>query len=242
MATAAIPSPPQRQTEPVRDQGVISEGGGEWRVVFRGVDWETYSNLVDSCREGSPIKLAFDGRDLEIMTTGNQHEIFKTRIGRMVDALTEELEIAVRSVDQTTWKRPAVDRGLEADHTYYFTEDKQLAADDAPARGSNRVDDYPNPDLAIEIDLSRSKVDRPAIYAALKVPEVWRFDGRTMVIERLTAEGAYSMVERSGFMPIDAVEITRWLLEGLSSQEIPWIRRFRAWVREDLVRRVEAPQ
>lgn len=242
MATAAIPSPPQPQTDPALDQGVISEVSGEWRVVFRGVDWETYGKLVDSCPEGSPIKLAFDGRDLEIMTTGNQHEMFKTRIGRMVDALTEELDIAVRSVGQTTWKRPAVNRGLEADHSYYFTEDKQLAADDALARDSNRVDDYPNPDLAIEIDLSRAKVDRPAIYAALKIPEVWRFDGRTMIIERLTPEGTYLKVERSGFIPIDAVEITRWLHEGLSSQEIPWIRSFRAWVRDELAPRAGGPK
>jgi Uma2 family endonuclease len=237
MATAAIPSPPQRQTATASNPGVIPHSSGEWRVVFRGVDWETYSKLIDSCREGSPIKLAFDGRDLEIMTTGNQHEIFKTLIGRMVDALTEELDIAVRSVGQTTWKRPALNRGLEADHTYYFSEAKQLAADDALARDSNRVDDYPNPDLAIEIDLSRSKVDRPAIYAALMVPEVWRFDGRTMLIERITPEGFYSKVERSSFIPIDAVEISQWLLDGRASKEIPWIRRFRAWIRDELTPR-----
>jgi hypothetical protein len=37
------------------------------------------------------------------------------------------------------------------------------------------IEDYPNPDLAITIGISRSKIDRAGIYAALKVPELWRF-------------------------------------------------------------------
>ena len=37
------------------------------------------------------------------------------------------------------------------------------------ARGSNDVADYPNPDLAIEVDISPSQLDRPEIYAKLQV-------------------------------------------------------------------------
>ena len=37
--------------------------------------------------------------------------------------------------------------------------------------GSNLVADYPNPDLAIEIDISRPRADRQAIYAALGVTD-----------------------------------------------------------------------
>ena len=39
------------------------------------------------------------------------------------------------------------------------------------------IADYPNPDLAIEIDISPPEVDREGIYKSLKVAEIWRFDG-----------------------------------------------------------------
>ena len=100
--------------------------------------------------------------------------------------------------------------------------------------------DYPNPDLAIEVDLSPSKIDRPGIYAALRVAEVWRFDGkrREIVIERLTDDGTYQPVDGSGFLPVRAEEVGRWVLEEDSRDGSPWARGLRAWVRAELAPRL----
>ena len=73
--------------------------------------------------------------------------------------------------------------------------------------GSNDVADYPNPDLAIEVDISPPEIDRAGIYAALMVSEVWRFDGQQVHIDRLNAEGKYEAVEASGFLPVTAEDI-----------------------------------
>ena len=61
------------------------------------------------------------------------------------------------------------------------------------AKIDRAIADYPNPDLAIEVDVSPSKIDRPGIYAALRVAELWRFDGdhEQVIIERLGADGSY---------------------------------------------------
>ena len=40
----------------------------------------------------------------------------------------------------------------------------------------------PPPDLAIEIDMTSPSIPRLPIYCALGIPEVWRFDGETMVL------------------------------------------------------------
>ena len=37
----------------------------------------------------------------------------------------------------------------------------------------------PPPDLALEVEGTRSALDRMGVYAGLGIPEVWRYDGDT---------------------------------------------------------------
>ncbi len=211
----------------------------EERVVIQDVDWSFYEQLVDSIPEGVNIHVDYDGKDLEIMSLSPFHDGIKKRLGRFVELTGEELEVPCTGLGSTTWKRPEVARGLEADECYYFAWEKLAAADEAMTRMSGDVADYPNPDLAIEVDLSQSKIDRPAIYAALRVAEVWRFDGerRLIVIDRLADDGAYHPVEGSEFLPVRAEEVARWVLEEDFRDGSAWARRLRAWVRAELAPR-----
>ncbi len=156
------------------------------RVVFRDVDWSFYEQLVDSIPEGNDIHVDYDGRDLEVMAKGRKHERINRRLDLLVVIIADEWNIRFTGLSETTWKRPAISRGLESDNAYYFLPEK-LAQDAAASdRGSDDIADYPNPDLAIEVDISRPQVDRAGIYAALDVAEVWRFDDGSLIIERLT--------------------------------------------------------
>jgi Uma2 family endonuclease len=105
------------------------------------------------------------------------------------------------------------------------------------AKHSKDIADYPNPDLAIEVDISRPKIDRPGIYAALGVAEVWRFGDDQLVIERLSEDGTFVAVDTSGFLPIRAEEIVRWVVKEDISDESARARRLRAWVQAELVTR-----
>ena len=96
---------------------------------------------------------------------------------------------------------------------YYFLPEKLAAGRRGLERGSEDIADYPNPDLAIEVDISPPQVDRAGIYAALRVAEIWRLDGDRVIIERLTPEGTYEAVDASGFLPVRAEEIRRWIIE-----------------------------
>jgi hypothetical protein len=115
-----------------------------------------------------------------------------------VEIVAEECEIPFKSAGQTTWKRPEVARGLESDECYFFLAEKLDAVAEAKARRSRKIADYPNPDLGIEVDISPPKIDRPGIYAALRVAEVWRFEGdhEQIIIERLGEDGSYHSVDR----------------------------------------------
>ena len=63
--------------------------------------------------------------------------------------------------------RRGLDRAIESDLCYYFDRAKMAPA--AAAADSNNIDDYPNPDLAVEVDVSPPKIDRSGIYAAHSV-------------------------------------------------------------------------
>jgi len=98
----------------------------------------------------------------------------------------------------------------------------------------NDVAAYPNPDLAIEVDISAPQADRAAIYAAMGVAEVWTFDGQTLTIERLDEHGRYQPVERSGFLRVRADQVPRWLTAEDVSDYDAWIRRVREWAGKEL--------
>jgi len=210
------------------------------RVVIRGVDWGFYEQLADSISERCHIQVDYDGKDVEIMSPSLLHEIDKTLLSRVVELVAEECEIPFMGAGQTTWKRPDVTRGLEADESYFFHADKLDAVASGKARRSLDIADYPNPDLGIEVDMSPPKIDRPGIYAALKVAEVWRFDGerQDLVIERLKDDGTYRAVDRSSFLPVYAAEIRRWVVEEDSHDESAWARRLLAWVRAEVAPRL----
>ena len=200
------------------------------RVVFRDVDWSFYEALVDSIPASSNVHVAYDGRDLEFMGKGPNHEKRNRRLNRLIDIIAEEWGLDYTGLGETTWKRRRLSRGLEADQCYDFLPEKLAREAEASNRGSDDIADYPDPDLAIEVDISRPQVDRAGIYAALGVTEVWRFDGDALVIERLTPDGKYTPVDSSGFLPVRAEEVRRWILEDPLSER-DWARWARAEIR-----------
>ncbi len=207
--------------------------------MIRGLDWELYDRLSDAIGERQHVYLAYDGKDLEIMTKGREHEGFRDLFGWFVKVVTFEWRIPCRGLGETTWKRPEIARGLEADLCYYFDPEKRAADARSLARKSNSIADYPNPDLAIEIDISPSQIDRPGIYAALRVAELWRFDGESLVIEQLGPDGKYVPSGKSEFLPLRAEEVVRWVVEEDSSDEIAWEIRLREWARGEQAARMK---
>jgi Uma2 family endonuclease len=204
----------------------------EQRVVFRGVSRQVYEALCEAPTDGRHIRMAYDGKDLEIiMVIGNIHEHWKELLSKIVNALTYWLNIEYLTCGQAT--RRTVLRGLEADLSYYFDAEKIHLAREALARNSKDSDDYPHPDLAIEIDMSPPQIDRPSIYRDLRVTEVWRFvAGKTLTIEQLQQDGSYTLAEASRFLPISAADILCWLHAEDHDHEAAWNRRLNQWAME----------
>jgi Uma2 family endonuclease len=164
-------------------------------IVLTGVRWLTYKALALDLAEKPSKKLAYDQGILEIMTPLPEHEISKKLLGRVVELTTEILGLEILSLGSTTWSREDLQRGIEPDECYYILKE-------ALVRGKLDFDLNidPPPDLAIEIDISSSSLNRLSIYAALGISEIWRFDSRNLFIYVLT-DGVYQTRERSQVLP-----------------------------------------
>jgi hypothetical protein len=91
----------------------------------------------------------------------------------------------------------------------------------------------PPPDLAVEVDVTRSCLNRLAIYAALRVPEIWRLKGDVLAFLILQANGKYKKAARSKTFPqVSPADLMPFLLRARQeADENPIIRDFRKWVR-----------
>ncbi len=171
--------------------------------------------------------MAFDGECIELMSPGINHERFKARARFIIEFLADLFDLPSVSCGSTTWKNREAERALEADEAFYLTPEKvgraaDLKKDEAP----------PYPDLAVEIDLSRSLVDRPSIYTALRVSEVWRLDRDSFVIESLDEQGRYHRVASSRFLRITAQDLDHWILAQPLASDRDFRVEFAAWTRE----------
>jgi len=194
-----------------------------------GVDWETYSRLLRAFAERPGIRLTYDRGELEIMSPLLEHDKDDRFLARLVVTLTEELGLPIMAGGSVTMRRRRRRRGLEADDSFWIANAHKMAG----RRRFNLRSDPP-PDLALEVDVTHSSLDRLSIYAALGVPEVWRLDGDTLTFHVLGAKGAYATAATSRSFPlVTPADLVGFLQQARQSgDDNAVIRQFRAWVRQ----------
>ena len=153
-------------------QSPIDPGQWEGRLVLHDVGWNDYEAMLDIVGERH-IRVTYDRGTMEVAMPSQRHERAAQLIGLFVPRLAEELEIPYEPLGMTTWRKPDAEKGLEADQCYYI-QNQAVVRD----REVLDLDVDPPPDLAIEVDITSSSLNRMEIYAELRVPEVWRYDGR----------------------------------------------------------------
>jgi Uma2 family endonuclease len=184
-------------------------------VLLRGISWQTYESLLNELQaEGQHLRLTYDQGLLEIMSPSPWHGKAGLLIARLVEIYTLEKQIPLVGLGNTTWRRESLAKGIEADECYYI----QNAAWAAGREEFDLAVDPP-PDLAIEIDITSSSLDKQSIYAALGVPELWRFENEKLIILQLSHSGIYEAAPVSLFLPaLTPAVIERTVEERTSSK------------------------
>ena len=73
------------------------------------------------------------------------------------------------------------------------------------------------------------------IYAALQIPEVWRFNGQKLTVNQLGSDGQYVVSERSRYFPtIPVAELVGFVAMRTQTDENSLLRSFREWVRRQI--------
>jgi Uma2 family endonuclease len=201
----------------------------EQSFLLPGIDWETYRKLSEALT-GRHVRLTYDRGNLELMTISSRHGRFSGLFARLINVLTEELGLPICTCRDMTCDRQDLDRALEPDEGFYIENEPAI-------RDKEEIDLSldPPPDVAVEIDLRRSPKSRMSIYAAIRVPEVWRFDGESLRIHQLGADGQYSVVEHSPHFPfVTGADLVRFVQQRTQVDENTLVRLFREWVREQI--------
>jgi Uma2 family endonuclease len=208
-------------------------GGSDWtldsveHLILDGVSWELYEHLLKVVGN-RPLRLTYDNGELEIMSPLPEHEIAKAAIGNFIKEIAQELDLPRADLGSTTFRRRLKKKGLEPDDCFYIKSQPLIV-------GKKRFNfpKDPPPDLAVEIDITSRSIPRLPIYAALGVPEIWRYDGKLLHCLRLE-KGDYIEAELSlAFPNLRVAELRPFIrIAEEKSDQTAATKALRAWLRK----------
>jgi Uma2 family endonuclease len=194
-------------------------------LVLENASWELYERLLKDTA-GRNLRITYDQGRMEIMPPLLEHEKPSRALARMIGIATLELGIPIATLGSTTFKLKNVAKGLEPDECVYVQHEPHI-------RGRKRLDlrRDPPPDLALEIEITSLVVPKMPIYVAMKVPEVWRYDGARVNCLHLR-RGEYRTAQKSLALPFMRPRELEPFLERLDREdETAVMRAFTVWVR-----------
>ena len=201
-------------------------------AAFAGTDWPTYARLCevrDEHRRG--VRITYDRGRLEFVSPQYRHDHAARSLAILVRGLCAEFGKKVKSAGSTTVSIEAVDRGLEPDECFFIGQ-----FDAVRGKRDLDFDRDPPPDLAVEVENTSVMLDRLPVYAALKVPEVWRYRRDAVVeVHVLRPTGGYEIVAESPTFPaIAPADLARYVERAADLDDNELSDEFRRFVRQTL--------
>jgi Uma2 family endonuclease len=206
--------------------------GFDGRLLLRDVGWNDYEAMLEIVGERH-VRVTYDRGTMEVAMPPQLHERAAQLFGLFVSRFADELQILYEPLGMTTWRKPDAERGLESDQCYYIKNQAIVRQRDVLD-----LDIDPPPDLAVEIDITSSCLNRMGIYAEISIPEVWRYDGKTVTFFVLRPDCHNEPSDESAsFAALRPAEVEHLIGLGLSMDTLNWARELRKWVQNELIPR-----
>lgn len=145
-------------------------------ITIPDVTWKEFEAILEELPNKRSSRVAYYEGTFEINAPSCEHELRKETISDIVKILLKSTGRRYEPFGSTTFNKVGA-AGVEPDACFYI-ENYQLMI------GRRRIEpNDPAPDLAIEADVtSKTTIDA---YKAIKVPEVWIYNGKTLTIHLL---------------------------------------------------------
>ena len=190
------------------------------------VSWETYERLLADDEERRVPRMTYDQGVLELVTPSLPHEKDALTIARIVDIIAAIIGVPILSAGGTTYRRNDLERGFEPDASFYIQNEAQVRD-----RSGIDLSVDPPPDVVLEMEMSRSALDKLPLFASMGIPEVWRCDGQRVTIFILEQD-RYRESATSLALPVLTSDIlTRFLAESRTALSPDWFQAVSDWAR-----------
>ena len=199
------------------------------RVILPGVSWSTYEALLADLQDSHAAHFSYDQGVLEIMVLSGKHELPREFLTLLVNVIAEERGVDVKGFGSTTFRRADLARGFEPDACFYIQNEERVSSKDEIDLSID-----PPPDLVIEIDITSPSLGKFPIFAALGIPEVWRYDGARIAIFTLAGDAYVEQPESIALPKVTSAVLSEFLDASKQLKRTAWLRQVRTWVRSAL--------
>lgn len=202
----------------------IPQPVGEKRLVFHSLDWQRYQTLRQTLSRERNIRFTYMKGILEVTMPLEIHEFSSRLIELFVRVLVVELGMKIKTMGSTTLARELLDRSAEPDDAYYIQNQPLVAGRDVD------LDKDPPPDLVVEVDITHTDVDKLRLYAAIGVPEFWRYNGKVWRIYCLQGDVYIEVAASPTFVDVPKIKLYEFLAAA-RQDEAEAEQSLRVWVR-----------
>ena len=198
-------------------------------VTFLDVSWDEYEELLEQVGEAPGLRITYDNGSLHVMTISAEHEKYTLFINSLIAGIRLRLRMDILAFGSATMRKPRRSAGHEPDACFYVQT--------APMIGNKIQLDFetdPPPDIVVEVDVHHDSRPRFRVYAALGIPEIWRYDGQAMTIYHLSKEGdgqEYVAGDTSVALPMLTAQLLTEMVERMRNEgELKALLAFDEWL------------
>ncbi len=211
--------------EAVNYYEIVAKLPADTVVTFYNVTWDDYEELLEQVGEASGLRISYNDGTLKVMSLSVTHELYVRFIERLMALIDDRLGIRIISIGSATMRKRKKAKGNEADGGFYIQSADLIGR---PFDLDFAVD-LP-PDVIVEVDVHHRSKDNDPIYAALGVPEIWRYDERKLTILYLRHD-EYVQSENSLALPmVTAAILTECLTRLHQEDDRAALRYFKEWL------------
>ncbi len=196
-------------------------------LSWPGFDWQGFETLAAQLGDRRDVRLSYYQGKVEIAMPSPEHEEYVDLIQDLTRLLVRELGLRLESRGTALLKRALSETGAQPDGCFYIQHAAQII-------GKRTLDLSvdPPPDIIVEVDLSSHSLGKFPIYAALNIPEIWRYDGTLFEIYHLNAQGYLPAPASRAFPLLTATVMTELLTQSKQTGQDETLTAFQAWLKQ----------